>query len=423
MEWDRRFKFGTEVTDSRFEDKVIVGNFLTGDTVKMTSECYEIIKECIDNVMEVDTYVKAYDEESREYLKKLFLLLEQKHIIFDEQSTKDDELTKFSEVSILLTNRCNLRCTHCCMDSGCGDIASELTTDEWKQTIDKLVGLDIKNVSISGGEPLLRKDLFEIAEYIKSKFDVKLALMTNAILINEDNVDRLVNLFDSFSISLDGADEESCAPVRGKGTFEKSMRGINLLKSKGAKNLSLSFTIVKQNENKVEEFKKLAKELGAYPMIRLLDLAGRAAEHPELIPTNFDRYTDPALGCDVPECGYFPPEYMPRCSSCGAGYQKFSIDSTGNIYPCSAFIVPETQMGNVKEIESLKDYVESGAIRNNKGYKKFCSYHPAHSDECKDCSAKMYCMTCVYQTYVILNRKDKCELCNKKREGLKIVWK
>ena len=422
MNLNMKVHYGEVVRTSEYEDKVIIGNFLTGTSVKMTKECYEIINDCISKGIDIETYIKEYDEEDRKYLGDLFDLLLKRYIVFEEDSNDEKINTTMREVSLLLTNKCNLKCIHCCMEAGCSSETKELSTEEWKRVFDKLADLDLDLVYVSGGEPMIRNDFFELSEYLCSKLKRKPSLLTNGTLITEENVDRIVSLYDSFSISLDGADEESCAPIRGKGTFAKTIRGIELLKSRGVERLSLSFTRMKLNENKYEDFLKLAEKYNAKPMPRRLDLIGRASDHSELIPSDYETYSEPSIDYGAAVNGRFLPHMMPSCSRCAAGYRKITIDASGDIYPCQGFVIQGFDIGNVLEKESLKDYIESGEMRCSEGFKKFMGYHPADSKKCENCSAKLYCVSCIYQSYEILNAEDREELCEKRREVLKNLW-
>ena len=80
-------------------------------------------------------------------------------------------------------------------------------TQEWTGIIDKIVDIEPGGIVLTGGEPLLRKDFFEIIRYLRSKYNGKVALATNATLINDDNVKLLAELIDKFDISIDGVDE------------------------------------------------------------------------------------------------------------------------------------------------------------------------------------------------------------------------
>jgi sulfatase maturation enzyme AslB (radical SAM superfamily) len=100
-----------------------------------------------------------------------------------------------------ITKKCNLRCKHCLSDSGqrCPD---ELTTREAKKVIDALEANKVFNVSLSGGEPLIRPDIFELLEYSSEK-KIGVELLTNGTLITKETVDRLKNI-NLFNVELSG---------------------------------------------------------------------------------------------------------------------------------------------------------------------------------------------------------------------------
>ena len=127
-----------------------------------------------------------------------------------------------------LTNKCNLRCPHCYMNSGVAS-ENELTTDEIKMLCKNFVDMGGYLVSITGGEPLLRDDFFEIIEYI-SNIGLKICIFSNGIAWNENLISRMARLnIEGVQISIDGYDEESNSQIRGKKSFKKALDTIDLL--------------------------------------------------------------------------------------------------------------------------------------------------------------------------------------------------
>lgn len=131
---------------------------------------------------------------------------------------------------LIITNMCNSRCKHCNIWKKYRDnpelLKNELTTKEVFRLIDELKDLDVSTMSISGGEPLLRKDLFQIIEKIKNDTNIQLNITTNGILLNENTSRKLVGLgLDSINISLDGT-EEIHDRIRGLKIFSKIISNI-----------------------------------------------------------------------------------------------------------------------------------------------------------------------------------------------------
>ncbi len=128
-----------------------------------------------------------------------------------------------------LTNKCNLRCPHCYMNSGVAN-KNELTTNQIKKLCYDFKKNGGKSVSLTGGEPFMRTDFFELVEYI-SNLDLVISIYTNGCLWKEEDILNLSKYnIDGVQISIDGYDEESNAIVRGNGSFVKSLEAIDLFR-------------------------------------------------------------------------------------------------------------------------------------------------------------------------------------------------
>lgn len=145
-----------------------------------------------------------------------------------------------------VTRRCNLSCVHCYTDSCNQDYPNELTTAEGKAFIDDLAGFKIPALLFSGGEPLIRKDLFELAAYAVSK-GLRPVLSTNGTLIDEATARKLKDLgFIYIGISLDGMGETNDTFRGVKGAFDAAMRGFRNCREVGQR-VGLRLTLTKRN--------------------------------------------------------------------------------------------------------------------------------------------------------------------------------
>ena len=134
-----------------------------------------------------------------------------------------------------LIRRCNLQCKHCYSTSLDIDFKDELSTEQIKATIDDLKVAQVPVLILSGGEPLLRPDIFEITAYAKAK-GFYVALSTNGTLINEDNIEQIKAAdYQYVGISIDGLEEFHDEFRRQKGSFKTSMHAIKLCKEAGIK--------------------------------------------------------------------------------------------------------------------------------------------------------------------------------------------
>lgn len=134
-----------------------------------------------------------------------------------------------------LIRRCNLQCKHCYSTSLDIDFKDELSTEQIKATIDDLKVAHVPVLILSGGEPLLRPDIFEITAYAKAK-GFYVALSTNGTLINEDNIEQIKAAdYQYVGISIDGLEEFHDEFRRQKGSFKTSMHALKLCKEAGIK--------------------------------------------------------------------------------------------------------------------------------------------------------------------------------------------
>ncbi|MFO1417474.1 MAG: heme d1 biosynthesis radical SAM protein NirJ [Methylotetracoccus sp.] len=145
-----------------------------------------------------------------------------------------------------LIRRCNLTCRHCYTTSADIDFPGELDTDEVFAVMDDLKAFRVPVLILSGGEPLLRPDIFQIARRAKG-MGFYVGLSSNGTLIDERNVDAIDDTgFDYVGVSLDGMAEAHDAFRRSPGSFERSLHGIRLCRERGIK-IGIRFTLTRDN--------------------------------------------------------------------------------------------------------------------------------------------------------------------------------
>jgi len=143
-----------------------------------------------------------------------------------------------------LIRRCNLTCKHCYSISADKDFPGELSTADVYTVMDDLKRFRVPVLILSGGEPLLRPDIFEIAHRAKA-MGFYVGLSSNGTLIDESNIDRIAAVgFDYVGVSLDGIQETHDKFRRMEGAYDASMHGIRLCKSRGIK-VGIRFTLTR----------------------------------------------------------------------------------------------------------------------------------------------------------------------------------
>ena len=178
-----------------------------------------------------------------------------------------------------LIRRCNLTCKHCYALSADHDYAGELSTQEVFGVMDDLHAFGVPVLILSGGEPLLRPDLFAIAARAREmRFYV--GLSTNGTLIDAAMAERVADAgFDYVGISLDGLAETHDRFRRLNGAFERSLGAVRLLRARGVK-LGLRFTMTALNEHDLPALLTLMRDEGVDKFyFSHLNYAGRGNIH------------------------------------------------------------------------------------------------------------------------------------------------
>jgi len=162
-----------------------------------------------------------------------------------------------------VTRNCNLNCIHCRAAATRGHHAGELNTEACLRLLDQIKEVGKPVIILTGGEPLLRPDIFDIARY-GSEQGLRMVMAPNGTLITEANAKEMVaSGIQRISISLDGANEESHDLFRQvDGAFHGALNGIECAKKAGL-DFQINTTITQQNFEDLPRIQELAVELGA----------------------------------------------------------------------------------------------------------------------------------------------------------------
>lgn len=145
-----------------------------------------------------------------------------------------------------LVRRCNLTCKHCYSISADKDFPGELSTAEVFRVMDDLKAARVPVLILSGGEPLLRPDIFDIGRHAK-EMGFYVGLSSNGTLVNKENVQAIAATgFDYVGISLDGIRETHDRFRRKEGAFDAALQGVRLCRDAGAK-VGIRFTLAQEN--------------------------------------------------------------------------------------------------------------------------------------------------------------------------------
>lgn len=157
------------------------------------------------------------------------------------------------------TRACNLTCRHCYASAGAEPAADELTTQEGFELIDQLEELNVPVLLLSGGEPLIRPDVFDLIAYAREK-GIRVTLSTNGTLIDKKVARKLKDLGVSYvGISLDGLEETNDRFRGQKGAFKRALKGIRNCLELDQK-VGLRFTITRANYQDIPGIFKLLEQ-------------------------------------------------------------------------------------------------------------------------------------------------------------------
>ncbi|MBO4678806.1 MAG: radical SAM protein [Lachnospiraceae bacterium] len=309
-----------------------------------------------------------------------------------------------------ITVACNEHCLHC--GSKCGDFTADspLSTEEWKHILDDVkrdFGSDKLHLCITGGEPLLNPDFFEIMDYAH-KLGFWWGMTSNGTLITPEAAHKLKETgMRTISISVDGLKETHDWFRQSPGSYEKTLAGIkNLLNEKAFDHVQVTTVVHKRNIGELDKMYEIMKGLGirSWRVINIEPI-GRALDNPDLMLTKEDyRYVldfirqhrfetemEVCYGCSH----YLPMEYerevRPWYFLCNAGVYVASIMNNGNIGACLDIERrPELVEGNIRR-DNLKDVWENGFKIYRTDYRK-CG-------PCRDCADYQYCAGDSFHTW------------------------
>jgi len=283
-----------------------------------------------------------------------------------------------------LTDRCNLACAHCYGRSGPDSgTEGELSTDEALALIDDFAAPGVPLILLSGGEPLLREDLPELARAAGER-GIRTALSTNGTLITPGAARMIRDAGIGYvGISLDGASPETHDAFRGTaGAFERAMEGFARCREAGIRT-GLRVTLTEENYRELPALIDLAAAEGASRFcLYWLVPSGRGGEVYDRLqvgPEEVDgaltllyrraRESEPGamefLTVDAPQDCVHLLRAMERDGSpdvheaealvrslnggCSAGTRVANVDPRGNVYPCQFARSPEFLIGNVRK--------------------------------------------------------------------------
>ncbi len=300
---------------------------------------------------------------------------------------------KIDYLRVSVTQRCNLKCVYCGAESP--DL-NELTPDEIFKIVSAFARCGITKVRLTGGEPLMRNDIAEIAAKISGIPGIqKIVLTTNGVKLSE-NAERLKEAgVSAVNISLDSLDRENYKKITGIDCLDKVMKGMEAAEKAGLKVRVNSVLLRGQNDSEAEALLNLARRRKIdVRFIELMPFSG-AGKNEKLIVTGdeliqkFDflhpvetkkdfeksvaRYyeADGFLG----KIGFITPISENFCDSCN----RIRLLSNGSVRPCLGYDTSYDLMQYINDEEKLTEAIKDIVSSKPKGHKFSCGYGNSHA--------------------------------------------
>jgi radical SAM protein with 4Fe4S-binding SPASM domain len=317
-------------------------------------------------------------------------------------------------ISWNVTSRCNLKCSHCYMSAGENQFENDLSTDAAKMLIHQIVEVSRPLLILSGGEPLLREDIFEIIRYGADR-GLKMGMGSNGMLIDYDVAKKLMDAgMGTVAISLDSSIPERHDEFRGvKGCWQKAVNAIEALKENGLQ-VQVNATVTRQNYSEVDEIMSLAEKLKVDNFhLFFLVPTGRGTNVEDITPQMYEEMITNTLAQNTqhkmnvkPSCA---PQFMRIAKQqgidmsrwlrgCVAGLYYCRIYPSGEVTPCPYLPI---NLGNIRD-KSFRDIWFNSEVFKTmrdfdqlKGKCGICDYR----DVCGGCRARAYGVSTYYMDF------------------------
>ncbi|MBR0406394.1 MAG: radical SAM protein [Eggerthellaceae bacterium] len=214
-----------------------------------------------------------------------------------------------------ITRSCNLSCAHCRAAAHCEPYPGELTLEECKRVMDDIASITDPILILTGGEPLMREDIWDIIDYARDK-GMRPVIGTNGTLIDDECARKIAEHgIPRVSVSLDFPDAAGQDAFRGKaGAFDETIAGMRNLRAHGV-GVQVNTTITKMNNHLVEQMHDLAQSEGAeafHPFLLVPTGRGEDLVDVELSPEEYEEVLTWAYHCQKTSPMHFKPTDAPQ---------------------------------------------------------------------------------------------------------------
>lgn len=317
-------------------------------------------------------YIENNKEFSPEYDNLVYILKENSILKYTKKNRKLECIT------VMLTNKCNLSCKHCC--------ATQIMVkkDISLNLLERVINLNPLQISVTGGEPLLHNQIDNILKFIRSNYTGKIELDTNGTLVS-NYLNLIMKYVDKVSVSIDGINDEYTARYREEGIFQCVLDAVDILKEH---EIEVMMSMVTFDDFGINEFNKINAAHGTIPIIRDLFINSKVLENiNSIVPQGIEYFISKEKARIRQE------KNSSNLFTCGACSYQLFIDSEGEVYPCGGMAEEKFRLGNIQDETLVK------ILQNNPNilYKKIIARMLTWDKfaKCIDCNIREFCWSCI----------------------------
>jgi radical SAM protein with 4Fe4S-binding SPASM domain len=371
------FGLQLDLTKIRLPDEIVVFESKLADaSIILNPELGTFTKLSPVSVREIQKFRRGEQVDTHPLLPTLAKLIVERIIYYGDYRPVIDDMSPAVPASVYweTTHGCSLRCVYCYMSADTVK-PGELTTEEAKHLIAQVSQLGSTRLVFTGGEALIRKDIFELGQYALSK-GLSTEIITNATLVTSLEIaHRVKQSFNHVIVSLDGACPEHNDLHRGQGSFDLITRGMKLLNAVGIK-LVVNSVASEANVAHISDLYELIDnefEVADHRIMPITHIGrGKQVEDDKKSGWNtyhqlFEQAKDRLKTQISSSAGALRRESFSKSSfrprkNCGMGSGEIYVDSQGRVYPCKLITTPEWFAGSLRDA-SLKEILQRSPMR------------------------------------------------------------